>query len=51
MALSITRALNHIFIDKAEWIEGATERAVNITTELRRRVTLQNDEADESEEK
>ena len=48
IALSITRVLNHIFIHKTELVEGATERAVTITRELGRRLTLQN-EADMGE--
>ena len=49
--LSITRVLNHIFINKTELIEGATERAVNVTRELGRRLNSQNDEADKEEDK
>ena len=43
--------LNHIFINKTELIEGATERAVNVTRELGRRLNSQNDEADKEEDK
>lgn len=38
MALSITRVLNHIFINKKEMVEKTTEHAANIARGVSRRL-------------
>ena len=38
MALSITRVLNHIFINKKEMVEKTTERAANIARGVSQRL-------------
>lgn len=38
MALSITRVLNHIFIDKKEMVEKTTEHAANLARGVSQRL-------------